>query len=112
MPAATALWALMIAVAAGAGCQTTGEQTAAAQAMDDAAVSAAVQMKLTGDRTSHFTRVDVAADRGVVELRGVVPSPEEKARAEELARRVDGVRQVTNRLQVQREPAKTGQLNE
>ena len=112
MPAAAARWALVIAVAMGVGCRSASEQTTAAQSMNDASVSAAVQRALTGDRTSNVARVDVAAEGGVVDLRGVVPSPEEKTRAEALARRVEGVAQVNNRLQVQREPAKTGQLNE
>jgi hyperosmotically inducible periplasmic protein len=100
MPAAAA-WALVIWVAALAGCQTTSEQTAA-QSMRDASVSAAVQMKLTGDRTSNFARVDVESQGGIVHLTGVVPSPEEKSRAEELAGQVDGVQAVRNSLQVRR----------
>jgi osmotically-inducible protein OsmY len=33
-------------------------------------------------------------------LNGTVETPEEKARAEQLARRVDGVKKVVNNLQV------------
>ena len=71
------------------------------QNVSDASISTAVQTKLTGDRVSNFTRVDVDTERGVVQLSGVVPSSEQKSRAEDLARQVNGVRQVNNNLQVQ-----------
>ena len=81
-------------------CQSTTGKTMG-QNVSDASISTAVQTKLTGDRVSNFTRVDVDTERGVVQLSGVVPSSEQKSRAEDLARQVNGVRQVNNNLQVQ-----------
>jgi hyperosmotically inducible periplasmic protein len=49
---------------------------------------------------SFFTRIDVDTNNGVVTLNGIVDSPEQRARAEELASRVDGVKRVVNNLQV------------
>jgi hyperosmotically inducible protein len=93
---------VMVGVMAGAvsACEsTTGKSIG--QNVSDASISTAVQTKLTGDRVSNFTRVDVDTERGVVQLSGVVPSSEQKSRAEELTRQVNGVRRVNNNLQVQ-----------
>lgn len=77
----------------------TGKTTA--QTIDDATVTTSVQAKLTGDKLSNFSRIDVDTNRSVVTLNGVVRSKEEKSRAEDLARRVAGVRTVNNNLQIQ-----------
>lgn len=111
MHAAAARLFVWLAVAGLPGCQTTTEETAT-QTMNDASIAAAVQTRLTSDRVSNFTRVDVDAEHGIVSLTGVVRSPEQKARAEELARQVNGVTRVNNNLQVQSRPTTTGQLNE
>lgn len=93
---------MMAGVMAGAltACESTTGKTMG-QNVSDASISTAVQTKLTGDRVSNFTRVDVDTERGVVQLSGVVPSSEQKSRAEELTRQVNGVRRVNNNLQVQ-----------
>lgn len=93
------------------GCQSMTGKTAG-ENISDASISTAVQSKLTSDRVSNFTRVDVDTERGVVNLSGVVQSSEQKARASELARQVNGVKRVNNNLQVQDQPAKTGKLSE
>lgn len=111
MNAAAASLCAVVVLAGLAGCQSTAGKTAG-QAMSDASISTAVQTKLTSDRVSNFARVDVDTERGVVNLSGVVQSAEQKARAEELARQVDGVKRVSNNLQIQNQPTKTGQLNE
>lgn len=96
--------AMLMMVGAMAGTLTACESTTGktmGQNVSDASVSTAVQTKLTGDRVSNFTRVDVDTERGIVQLSGVVPSSEQKSRAEELTRQVNGVRQVNNNLQIQ-----------
>jgi len=81
-------------------CQSmTGKTTG--QTIDDATLTASVQAKLTGDKLSNFSRINVDTDRSVVSLNGVVRSVEEKSRAEELARQVAGVTNVNNNLQIQ-----------
>jgi osmotically-inducible protein OsmY len=82
------------------GCQSTTGKTAG-ETVSDATISTKVQAKLTSDRMSNFTRVDVDTERGVVNLSGVVDSADQKARAAELARQVEGVKRVNNNLQVQ-----------
>jgi hyperosmotically inducible periplasmic protein len=81
-------------------CETmTGKTTG--QNVDDAAMTASVQGKLTSDRLSNFSHINVDTDRSVVTLNGIVRSVAEKSRAEELTRQVAGVRTVNNNLQIQ-----------
>jgi hyperosmotically inducible protein len=82
------------------GCQSTTGKTAG-QTMDDATITASVQAKLSSDRLSNFSRIDVDTERGVVTLNGVVKSADQKLRVAEMAREVKGVRSVNNNLQVQ-----------
>ena len=51
-------------------------------------------------KLSRFTQIGVETNRGVVTLTGVVDSAADKARAEQLASRVSGVKRVVNNLQV------------
>ena len=83
------------------GCQAiTGETLG--QNIDDTTLTTYVKTKLVADKSANLTRVDVDTTRGVVYLNGVLDSEEQRARAEQLARQVDGVRSVVNNLQVQR----------
>jgi osmotically-inducible protein OsmY len=72
------------------------------QNIDDTNVTAAVKTKLVADKASNFTRIDVDTNRGVVHLNGTVASDADRARAEQLAAQVGGVRNVVNNLQVQK----------
>jgi osmotically-inducible protein OsmY len=89
-----------VAVAVLSGCQSMTGKTAG-ENVDDAALTTAVKAKLAGERAVTMTRIDVDTNRGVVSLNGVVDDPALKARAEELAKQVKGVRGVVNNLQVQ-----------
>jgi hyperosmotically inducible periplasmic protein len=84
-----------------AGCQTMTGKTAG-QNVDDATISTSVKSTLVADKIANLTRVDVETTLGVVSLNGVVESSDQKARAEQLARHVSGVRDVINNLQIQR----------
>jgi hypothetical protein len=64
----------------------------AGENVDDATVTAAVKSQLVLDKASNLTRVDVDTNHGVVYLNGVVNSPAQKARAQELAGRINGVK--------------------
>jgi hyperosmotically inducible protein len=83
------------------GCQAMTGKTAG-QNVDDASITASVKSQLVADKASNFLRVDVDTNRGIVYLNGTVDSPEQKKRAEDLARRVNGVSNVVNNLQVAR----------
>lgn len=82
-----------------ASCQAMTGRTAGRN-VDDAALTASVNAALVTDKPSNFTRIDVDTTNGVVALNGTVETPEQRARAEQLAARVDGVKKVINNLQV------------
>src|SRR5919106_1248917 len=79
------------------GCTATTGRTAG-QNVDDATITASVKSKLVADRAANLTRVDVDTTNRVVSLNGIVESPAQKTRAEELASQVSGVRSVKNNL--------------
>ncbi|MBI4526845.1 MAG: BON domain-containing protein [Deltaproteobacteria bacterium] len=82
-----------------ASCQALTGKTAG-ENIDDGNITASVNATLVADKASNFLRIDVDTNRGVVSLNGIVDSPEQKTRAEDLARRVQGVKRVINNLQV------------
>jgi osmotically-inducible protein OsmY len=82
------------------GCTSLTGQTTG-QYVDDSTISASVKAKLVADKAANLTRVDVDTTNRVVSLNGVVESPDQKRRAEELAKQVAGVRRVDNNLQIQ-----------
>jgi hyperosmotically inducible periplasmic protein len=94
---AGALLALSLSAAA---CSSMTGQTAG-QYVDDRTITASVKAKLVADKAANLTRVDVDTTQQVVSLNGIVESRAQKARAEELASQVSGVRRVNNNLQVQ-----------
>jgi hyperosmotically inducible protein len=83
------------------GCQAMTGRTAG-QNIDDSNTTAAVKARLAQDKVSSLTRIDVDTNGGVVALNGTVESAEQRARAEQIARGVGGVKRVVNNLQVQR----------
>jgi osmotically-inducible protein OsmY len=83
-----------------AGCTAMTGQTAG-QYVDDSTITASVKAKLVADKLANFTRVDVDTTNRVVSLNGVVESPDQKTRAEQLAMQVGGVQRVDNNLQIQ-----------
>jgi len=68
--------------------------------LSDAAVTSSVNTVLTTDRMLNASRIDTETRQGIVSLNGVVPSQDQKTRAEFLTQEVKGVRQVINNLQV------------
>ena len=94
--------AVLLMIASLAGCQAMTGRTAGRN-VDDATITASVKTKLAADKISSLTRVDVDTNNGTVSLNGVVESPDQKARAQELASQVGGVNKVINSLQVQKQ---------
>jgi len=92
-------WIVGLMFLALVGCQAMTGKTAG-QNVDDASLTASVKSTLVADKAANLTRIDVDTNNGVVSLNGVVESAQQKARAEELARRVDGVRGIHNNLQI------------
>ena len=69
-------------------------------ALDDASITARVKTVLLNDTQVAATKIDVASNQGVVTLSGSVRSKAEETRAVELARGVQGVREVRSQLQI------------
>jgi osmotically-inducible protein OsmY len=83
------------------GCEAMTGRTVGRN-IDDTNITAAVKTQLARDKASSLTRIDVDTTSGVVALNGTVESAEQRARAEQIARGVSGVKRVINNLQVQR----------
>jgi osmotically-inducible protein OsmY len=82
------------------GCQAiTGETLG--QNIDDTTITTSVKSKMAVDKASSLTRVGVETTRGTVQLTGVVDSQATKNKAGEIAKSVDGVKNVVNNLQVE-----------
>jgi len=74
--------------------QSTGER------MEDHGTSSRVMMALAEDTQYKYGAVNVETLKGTVQLSGFVNSREQKNRAEDLAEKVTGVREVVNNIAV------------
>jgi len=73
---------------------------AAKQLISDTNITAKVKSQLAGDPAINALTVKVDTSDGQVILSGKVALPEQKAEAEKVARQVDGVKDVLNRIDV------------
>ena len=80
------------------GCSVFRGQQSAGSYVDDAAITTAVKAKFVDDKTVDAGAINVQTLNGEVSLAGFAKSAEEKAKAEQLARGVNGVRSVRNNL--------------
>ena len=78
----------------------TKPDATAGQAVDDSMLTASVKTKLVEDSTTKAYEINVGTQKGVVQLTGFVDSTTMKARAGELARSVEGVKEVRNDLEI------------
>jgi osmotically-inducible protein OsmY len=86
-----------VAVAAektGQGVRKAGSETS------DAALLASVKTRLFGDDALKGSDINVDCDAKVITLRGTVPSEASRARALDLARKVEGVSRVVDHLTI------------
>jgi osmotically-inducible protein OsmY len=90
----------LIGASALSGCQTITGRTAG-QHFNDKWVLYETKGRISAQIPRALTAMNVDVNRGTVYLIGTVSTPEQKARAEEIARRVDGVREVVNHLQTE-----------
>jgi hyperosmotically inducible protein len=73
----------------------------AGETMGDASITTAVKSKMAADvRMSTLTSVDVDTSGAIVTLSGHVPTDADKRQAETVAKSVDGVARVENKLEV------------
>lgn len=78
----------------------TAAQTASrvGQAIDDTTITTKVKAELLAEKDVNGSDISVDTKQGQVVLSGTVPAAQ-IARAEAIARKVDGVREVVNQLQ-------------
>lgn len=94
--------ALAVAFFAGLlACQTPAGRTPGA-VVDDATITTKVKAKLFEDEKLSGFAISVDTFKGEVTLTGAVKTPEEKERATEIARSVEGVKAVNNILHLRK----------
>jgi len=71
---------------------------AAANVVDNAALTTKVKTALLADELVKGTQINVDSNNGVVTLNGAVDSPAHKEKAEQVAKGVSGVTRVQNNL--------------
>lgn len=71
---------------------------AAANVIDNAALTTKVKAALLADELVKGTQINVDSNNGVVTLKGTVDSPAHKEKAEQVAKGVSGVTRVQNDL--------------
>ncbi len=92
---------LMLLAAAG-GCSVTSGQETTGEYVDSAAITTQVETKLASQGgVTLFNQVEVETLKGVVQLSGFVKSEGDRAKAEQIAWSVGGVRDVRNDIIVQ-----------
>jgi osmotically-inducible protein OsmY len=77
-------------------CAPTEKRESTGEYIDDALITTKVKAALAADPDVKATEVKVTTYRGVVQLSGFVSSPEAARKAVEIARKVEGVREVKN----------------
>lgn len=78
------------------GCASDGPERTAGQSIDDQATARRVEEALRSDPAYKFTDVKVVAYTGTIQLSGFVDNGEQKGRAEDIARKIPGVKEVKN----------------
>lgn len=93
------LSALVLATAS--GCAVERDQQTVGAFVDDTAITAAVKARFVQSEAVDMLAIGVETLNGTVMLSGFAKSRAEKVAAEELAWRVEGVKQVKNEIAVQ-----------
>lgn len=88
------------ALAMGAGCSVMRDQQTVGSYVDDSSITTQVKAKFAEDQTVSAMAIGVETMRGVVQLSGFAKTADERARAEQLARSVSGVKSVKNDIAV------------
>ena len=89
----------VVAVLLGA-CAGTRQNTSTGEFIDDSVITTKVKTNLLADKMVNGLDISVETVKGRVLLAGSVKSSDERRHAEELARSVGGVRDVSNKLVV------------
>ena len=91
-----------------AACSSTRTQRAPGEQVDDAALLTSVKSALVSNTVTEAGEINVDVNRGTVKLSGFVDTQQEKSKAGDVARGVDGVKTVQNDIAVQTKNSSTG----
>jgi len=83
-----------------AGCAGNRYERSTGESIDDTSTTARVKSALRGDSMYKYPDVDVTTFKGTVQLSGFVASGEQKDRATDIAKNVEGVREIKNNISV------------
>jgi hyperosmotically inducible protein len=89
-----------VAMVAVAACSATRTTRSTGETLDDATVTAKVKTALARDPATSAFKIDVESYRGDVQLNGFVETADMKSAATRVAKSVDGVKKVSNNLDV------------
>jgi hyperosmotically inducible periplasmic protein len=88
-----------------AGCAGTPTRRSTSEFVDDATLTTRVKTQFVKDPIVKALQVNVDTFKGNVQLNGSVDTAEQKARAEQIARGIEGVVGVQNNLAIKAQPS-------
>jgi len=83
-----------------AACSATRTQRAPGEQVDDAALLTSVKSALISNPVTEAGEINVDVNRGIVKLSGFVDTSKEKSEAAQVAKSVDGVKEVQNDIAI------------
>ena len=81
-------------------CTASAQSESPGQYLDDSIITTKVKAAIFDESSLKTLQIDVETYKGVVQLSGFVDSAESVKKAEDLARKVEGVKSVKNDLNV------------
>jgi hyperosmotically inducible protein len=89
-----------VALLGATGCAVTRGQESVGAYIDDSAITTAVKSRFVEDKTVDAAAISVETMKGTVMLSGFAKNATEKANAEALAMKVNGVKSVKNEIAI------------
>jgi osmotically-inducible protein OsmY len=99
----------LVAVTGLTGCKSSSGSQASTRPPDDGTITSEVKKRLASDPAYKFPEVGVKTFDRVVQLSGFAYSPDQRQRAEDVAKTVPGVAQVVNNISIKSTLTPTGQ---
>jgi osmotically-inducible protein OsmY len=90
----------VVLVASLAACAGSQNKESTGEVLDDSVITTKVKSALLTEKNVDSTSISVETFKGRVLLAGYVKSPDQRQRAEGIARSVAGVREVNNKLEL------------
>lgn len=89
-----------LALSFGTGCAVKRDQQTVGSYIDDAAITTQIKGRFVESKAVDATSISVETLKGTVMLSGFAKNSEEKTRAEQIARDIEGVSSVKNEIAV------------